>query len=129
MRTSWVSTASAALTFSLTHVQSAGALPIETEIFRARHRNRDLGKFGAEQAHAEGILGDSGTEPLVSHIDERQEVAALEELEQLAPLRLAQIRTRGVVAGGMQQHHRTRRQLVERAQHASNFSPPVAGSK
>src|SRR2546430_7545506 len=41
----------------------------------------------------------------------------LEECQQLAPLTLAEIGARRVVAGGMQQHHRPRRQPLEGGQH------------
>jgi len=104
-------------------VQQAGALAIQSEVLRARHRAQHLRQLGAEQPRPEGIGVGAFAESLVGHVDERHQLAALHQREQLAPLRWREIGPRGVVTGGMQQHHGACRQPLERRGHRLELHP------
>src|SRR4030081_2869288 len=47
-----------------------GALAVQAEVLRARHRTQHLGKLGTEQAHTERVRLEAGAEPLIGHVDE-----------------------------------------------------------
>ena len=117
IRTRWLRMASPGRGRLADDVQTAGPLAIQAEILRAGHGDRHLRQLGAEQPDAVSILGDTAPEPLVGDINERRQRAALEHIQQLTPLGLAEISTRRVVTGSVQQDDGARRQAVQRPQH------------
>ncbi len=102
-------------------VQHTDALAVQAEVLRTRHRDQQLGQFGGEQPDAEGILILPGAEPLVGHVDIRKEPVAPEQWHEFLPLGLRQIGTGRVVAGGVQQHHITGWQRLQRVAHGAKI--------
>src|SRR5579864_5381341 len=99
------------------HAQGARALAVQTEVLRARHREQQLRELGAEEPQAEGVRVQALAEALVGHVDEGDELTALDQREDLAPFALSQVGARRVVTRGVQQHHGPRRQPLERGEH------------
>ena len=109
------------------NVQRTGAFAIQSEVLRARYRDQDFRQLRGEQTYAECILGDTAAQSLICHIDERQERAAFENGQELAPLRVGEIRAGGVMATCLQQHDTARGQPPESFQHDTEVESAARG--
>ena len=87
------------------------------------------GSSAREQAHPEGIRIQPLAQALVGHVDEGQQRRRLTSSSTARHSSCGKVRAGRVVAGGVQQHHRARRQALQRAIIAPNCTPPVAASK
>ncbi len=70
---------------------------------------------------------DALVEALVGDVDEREQVAFLQQAGDLLPLLFAQVGAGGVVAAGVQQHHGARFELGQIGEHAVEVQAMAGG--
>ena len=101
------------------HRQRANALAIQRERLGVRVGDHEAVDAGlGDDAHGGAIFADALVEALVGHVDEREQLAVLQQLGHLLPLRDGEVGTGRVVAARVQQHHGARLQLGQIGQHA-----------
>ena len=89
------------------HVTGAHALAIKAEVLGEALSHQALNTLAREEARREPVLFERAAgEALVGDVEEGDEVPALENLEQLQPLPLRKVNSRGVVGTRMHQEHR-----------------------
>ncbi len=91
-------------------------------IQRKRFGKRAGGEEGqarlGEQAHSQGVFLNALTEALIRHVQKRYVALGLDHFQHFFPVVQAQINAGGVVAAGVQDHHRVVRQVVQVFEHA-----------
>ena len=115
------------VTIGTDHRQRAHALAVQRERLGVRVGDHErLDARLRQYAHRGGILFGAAVEALVSHVDERQQLALTQQFDQLCPLRGVQVHAGGVVAARMQQHHGAGFHPAQVLQHAGEVQA-VAG--
>ncbi len=110
------------------HRQRAHALAVQRErlgVGAGDHVAVDA--FGSQQTHRIRVGLDALVEALVGDVDEREQVAFLQQAGHLLPLLFAQVGAGRVVAAGVQQHHGARFELGQIGEHAVEVQAMAGG--